>query len=34
MTDLFAAFLRRMGCTGIIYPSARSDHGVILEDGR
>jgi len=34
MTDLFAAFLRRMGCEGIIYPSARSDHGVIFEAGR
>ncbi|MFN0101439.1 MAG: hypothetical protein ACKV2U_05030 [Bryobacteraceae bacterium] len=33
MTDVFAAFLRRMGCTGIIYPSARSDHGVLWEDG-
>jgi hypothetical protein len=34
MTDLFGSFLRRLGCRGLIYPSARSDHGVVLDEGR
>jgi hypothetical protein len=33
MTDLFATFLRKVGCDGLIYPSARCDHGVIVDDG-
>lgn len=32
LTDIFAAFLRRLGCTGIVYPSARCDHGVYFEN--
>jgi len=32
LTDAFAAFLRRLGCTGIVYPSARCDHGVYIEN--
>lgn len=34
MTDLFAAYIRRLGCGGLVYPSARCDHGVVLDEGR
>jgi tetratricopeptide (TPR) repeat protein len=33
MTDVFAQFLRKLGCEGLIFPSARCDHGVVVDDG-
>jgi tetratricopeptide (TPR) repeat protein len=33
MTDVFAAFLRKLGCDGLVYPSARCDYGAVYNDG-
>jgi hypothetical protein len=33
MTDIFAAFLRKLGCDGLVYPSARCDYGAVYNDG-
>jgi len=32
-TELVATFLRRLGCDGLIFPSARCDHGVVIAHG-
>jgi len=33
MLDLFALFVRSLGCDGLIFPSARCDYGVVCVDG-
>jgi hypothetical protein len=33
VTDVFALFLRRLGCEVIVFPSARCDNGVVFNDG-